>query len=461
MEIKGIDKKDRMIGKALQAFLFNRRTLLVFSFIISLSMWTLVKTNATMETTKVFSDIPITIRAEDIYENFGLEKIAVTGPPSAINETVSVTATASAYHLSQIDIQSGDITVVATQLGSVTQPGQINLALSVFCTNPNVRVSIPSSQRYIIVWFDRIKEVDFPIDRVAAVGVSVAPESGLLIGEAFSPIKSVTLRGPETEMNAISSVELSTDVGRELDATETFPASLILRDTDDNQLDFLGDGSYISVIAYNDLDDLTSKDELVITVPINKTAELPVAVAFKKAPSSFSSETLKYTITPPILKLEGQSDAINKLAEAGKYELDEKIDLSALSIYNSVQTLKLNLSSGISDTGGLTEVTVAFDLTGYSEKLLNPIRGVTTEFRFAHLPQDMKASILTDSLENVLITGPAASLQNLWEYGCVVEVDMSAADASSGQKLVPATVIFPEFPSCWAVGTYQVRVEVG
>ncbi|MCL2486613.1 MAG: hypothetical protein FWE86_03320, partial [Oscillospiraceae bacterium] len=344
----------RTFMQALQDFFFNRKTLLVFSVILSLTMWTLVKTNATREKSVTFTDIPITIRTSDMFENFGLEKIAVIGPLSAVNETVKVNVTGSTFQLSQI--QPGDISVVATQLGSVTQPDTVRLALSVYCTNTSVNVSLPPSENYIIVRFDRIKEIEFTIDVPVISGASVAPDSGLLVGEPFSPIKSITLRGPETEMNLIASAELFAEVDKQLTSTETFPAKLIFRDAHENELNMLfdDDQGYVRVVEHNDREGQPTQDDLIITVPVNKTAELPIAVTFKKAPSSFDSGTLKYTISPPTLVLEGQVDAIDDLAGLGKYTIDEGIDLSALSIYSSVQVLKLNLSSGITGTAGLT-----------------------------------------------------------------------------------------------------------
>lgn len=437
-------------------WIYSRRSLAIISILLSITMWALVKLNVTQESSSVFQDINIEIQAADLYNNFGLEKVEIIGPDSVLDGKVDVVAHGNLYQLSQVT--RDNITVTAAQTGTVSQPGVYRLSLSVSCDQRDVSVEFANGENYVTVRFDRTKTLNLTVDAVTTNGASVATDSGLIVGETFSSIKTLKVSGPETEISAIASVEIVADVNQELTETTDFKGRIVYKDSNGIEL---GESftKFISIIGFNDTEGAPTEDQIIVTVPINSLIELPVSISFKKAPSSFDVSTLKYTLTPQTVTLEGKLDAIGALAKLGKYDLEDSIDVSTLSIGNSIQQLKLNLSSGIVETKGVSEISAIFDFSGYAAKPLKLVNGVTP-FVMVNNTNNLNVSLLTGQLENVVVMGPAEVINFLTELNCVVEIDLSSIDSAVGQKLAPASISFAGINSCWAVGTYQVKVQV-
>ncbi len=440
-------------------WIYNRNVLIAFSIILSATLWVILTLNVTKETEKVFVDIPIEIYDASLYDQYGLKAIEIVGPDSMMDCKVDITATGGLYALSKVSAE--DISVKAVQTGTISEPASYRLTLSVTCNNSDVDVSFADGTSYILVRYDRYTEKSSPID-VTVITNGAAAADGLVVGEAFSNVKSISVKGPETEVNRIASVVLSADVNKTLTATETFPGALTFKDENGVELTE-AERSKITVVAYSDgtqeFEGAPTQEELQVQVPIEKVANLPLEVTFKNVPTGFDTSTLSYTLTPSTIRLEGKADVIDKLAESGKYTLESQVDLAALEPLSPSQKLKLSVNSGVSIGDDISEVTVMFNLGGYATKTLTLNNG-TAHFRIIN-GEGMSASIISQKIENVRIVGPVSSLSKLSESDCVVDVDLSSVDSASGQKAVKATVFFRNYNNCWTVGTYTVTVQLG
>lgn len=459
MDKKGertVSRYDGQKPKKTSGLMYNKRLLIFLSVLLSVALWVVVTLDVKQESNNVYQDILIDVQTADLANSFGLELVEINGPSSLMDKLVDVTVTGNIYSLSQIT--RDDITVAALPTGSISQPGVYRLSLSVTCNNRDVRATFTGGETYITARFDYTKSSVFEIDAITTSGASVDAGTGLVIGELYSTIKNVTVTGPATEISAISYVEITADVNAVLGQTSDYRGRIIFRDANGAELDE-SVTKYISIVGYNDTEGAPTEQEIVVTVPINKVAELPVAVSFKKIPENFDIGTLKYTINPQTVILEGGIEDINALIEAGEYMLSESVDLSQLRPDTSVQTLNLNLSSGMVEANQVESVTVSFDLSSYATKIL-PLTSEECEFKVINA-DGLDVEIIDTKIDNVIVIGPLQTLMGIGVEDCVVSVDMSAVDSASGQKLAPASIYVKSAQDCWAIGTYQVKVLVG
>lgn len=444
---------------AFEDWIYNRNVLIVFSIILAIVLWVILTLNVTKETEKIIVDVPVEIYDAGLYDQYGLKAIEIVGPESMMDCKVDITATGGLYALSKVSAEN--ISVKAVQTGTISEPASYRLTLSVTCDNTDVDVSFADGTNYILVRYDRYTEKSSPID-VAVITNGASAGEGMVVGEAFSNIKTISVKGPETEVNRIASVVLVADVNKTLTATESFSGTLQFRDENGESLTE-AERSKITIVAYSDgtqeSEGAPTQEELQVQVPIEKVAVLPLEISFKNVPEGFDTSTLSYVLTPSQIRLEGKADVIDKLSESGKYTIESQVDLAALEPLSPSQKLKLSVNSGVSIGDDISEVNVMFNLAGYATKTITLNNG-TANFRIVN-GEGMSASIVSQKLENVKIVGPVAALSKLTEADCVVDVDLSSVDSASGQKAVKATVFFRNYNNCWTVGTYTVTVQLG
>lgn len=442
-------------------WLYNNKVLMAFSIILSVTLWVILTLNVTDRTEKVYSDIPINIYDSSLYESVGIRAIEIVGPESMLDGKVDIIATGSLYDLSQLT--SDNLEVRASWTGTISEPSTYQLTLSVTCNNSDVNVDLAFADgtNYILERFDRYIEESAPMDvTVTTVGASAA--EGLLVGEAFSGVKTISVKGPETEVKKIAKVVLEADVNKTLSAAESFPGTIYFKDAAGNDLSE-ADRSKITIVGYSDgtqdFEGAPTQEQLIVQVPVEKEVTLPIEIGFKNAPTGFDPKKLKYVINPASITIKGRPDAIDSEAQSGKFKPESQIDLSAVTLLNPAQRLKLSFNSGISVEGDVSEAQVTFDLRGYSTKILTLNNGIA-HFKLIN-PDGIKASVVSSKIENVTIIGPAATVAAINESNCIVEIDLSSVDSAAGQKDVRAMISFNSNDNCWATGTYKVTVQVG
>lgn len=435
----------------------DNRIIAALSLLLSIILWIIVSVNVTAETSKVISNVPITIDTTDLSENFGLDRIAIVDPPALSSGTVDVVLYGSIYQLSRVTPE--DVSVTA-QTGGVNRSGEFTLMLSVNCSNKNVRASISNNYTFIKVWFDRIMTTNIEVDKLSVSGVGVASDD-LIIGDYYSSIKSLTVSGPESIIENLGSVQVRASLDKTISETSTVAGTLHFLNHEGVELEKQY-SSYLSIIDYNGLAESTGTaagapiaEDITVTIPIRKAIVLPLKISLKNAPEGFDASKLKYSISRKNISIEGDVEAIDKLAGIGYYQLSS-IDLSTLSASNSSFTIKLNLSSGIIEKDGLSEVTIMFDLDGYKRRTIKLSN--RSSYSFTDVPEGVDVSLLTEQLE-VTVFGPEDLVDELSAKDLKAVISLEGYDGTTGQKMVSAAVTLKESARCWVLGTYSVTVS--
>lgn len=438
-------------------WLYTDKAIAVISVILSIACWVLITLYVSQDSTSVITDVPLRINTEDVEEFHDLQLISIVSPEALSDGRVDVEVSGSIHEISRVT--ADDINVIA-QVGNVNTSGEHSLSLAVTCPGHNVNVRIKDGYSAVRVWFDRVLPKNLTVGKVVVNGASVAEESDLIIGDYYSSIKTLSVQGPESIIEQVDSLLITADVNRELSASEVVAATVCYADAEGN---VLGEDvtKWITVQDYNDIGSESgtmagepSADFVTVTIPIRKKAVLPINVPIKNAPAGFDVSSLKYTVTPATITLEGDIDAIDKLVSAGSFTVDG-IDLSSISIGRSQFTFPLNLAAGVEELGGIAEVTVKFSVTDYVAKKYT----VENKGGFGVIKANgVSADVLTDSLE-VIVIGPKEQMEKISERNIKVSADMSTYDGASGQRKMPAVVEITGVDRCWAFGTYTLTVS--
>ncbi len=438
-------------------WLYTNRSFAVISVVLAIVCWALITLYVSDDAKTVITDVPIMINTEDIEQVHELQLISITSPDALTDAKVDVEISGSIYDISRVT--ADDLTVTA-QVGNVTTAGNHLLQLNVTCSVNDVTARVKGGHTFFRAWFDRILQKRVTADKIVVNGVSTTSEE-MIIGDYYSSIKSLTIQGPESVVENAVSVLITADVNRALSASEKVAAAISYLDAEGNVI-AEEDAKWITILDYNDIGaqegntmaGAPADSNITVTVPIRKKLMLPVSVTLKGLPVGFDAGSLTYTVSPDKLSLEGDIDAIEKLAAAGSFAM-EGIDLATLSPENRVFKFPLNLSTGIEELSGVTELTVRFDIGGYEMRRI--VLENNGSFSFINA-EGIGASIISDTLE-VVVVGPKRQVEKLEASDFSVSVDMSEYDGSTGQRKMPAIVRIKGTSQSWVYGTYTLTVS--
>ncbi len=423
---------------------YNKKFLVTLSVACSVVMWATLATNISPVETKTISSVPITINVDTIKENFGLDFVEIISPESLKKLELDVKVSGRKYLLTQLS--ADDFSAVASANKSISKPGSYDFTLLVTCKNPLLDVKIEQNSQQIYVKFDRFIEREFSVSNVMAVGATIPNDSNLTMGTPYTNVSTVSVSGPETEVNQIESVVVSADINKELTDGETFDGSILFLNDNGDQLSL----NHLTVST-----DIT--ESVSVTIPIRTAKEFKVGVTFKNTPSNFDASKLPIAISPSTLTIMGSPDAINHLKET--YTAGE-IDLSKLRKGPNSYEFALSLSTGLETSDNVGKITVDIDLSKYKVETFD-VNSSHSKFDIINYTGTRKVSFNTKSLSNIRIIGPTYVVEKLSSKDIIIEADMKGMETVTGKCTVNAIVSVRNRSNCWAIGSYEVEVNIG
>lgn len=422
---------------------YNKRFLVTLSVLCSVILWAMLATNVSPVETKTVSSVPITINVDTIKENFGLDFVEVISPESLKGLELDVKVSGRKYLLSQLT--ADDFSAVATANKSISKPGSYDFTLLITCKNPLLDVKIETSTQQMYVKFDRFVEKDFTVSNVVGVGATLPNDSNLIMGTPYTNVSSVSVSGPETEVNQIASVVISADVNKELYDGETF----------DGSISFLNEEG--TALTLNHITVTTDvKESVTVTIPVKQSKEFKVKVSYTNAPSNFDESKLPITISPSTVTLVGSPDAINHLGDS---YIAGTIDLSKLRKKDNQFNFALSLSTGLEAYNKVEKIAVDINLSKYSVETFNV--SAAKSFDIINYTGTRNVEYKTKSLDNIYIIGPSYVIEKLTDKDLKVEADMTGMETVTGNCTVNALISVKNRSNCWAIGSYEVEMVIG
>ncbi|MGI5896316.1 MAG: YbbR-like domain-containing protein [Oscillospiraceae bacterium] len=412
----------------------------VLSIVIAVVGWFLVALIVKPDSIGNISNVPVTIEMDNTdAQMLGLEVV------EGGDQKITVTVNGKRYRVGSL---TADNFEAVARPDKVTSPGTYELDVVIkkrtTITDSGSDYEIESTNpAKITVKFDRIVSREFSASEsnleVLADGITPAEE--FIKGTPTISPDTITVTGPEGDMERIAKCVVRTDAVEERSETYTTNGTVEFYDTDGQIIDFS-----------NNPNVKLSSDKYTIAVPILKQKTLPLTFDYINVPDGFDVSTLKYTMDNPFLEIAAPASVIDNISSLRIGYVDfRKLSLSASFDFN------INLRSSMKNINNVESVNVTFDMSAYTSKT---VRIPYANLRIINKPESVDARVTTQYI-SVKLIGTPEDLAAVTANDVIGEIDMidqKVTDASS--VTFPVTVTIPSKTSVWAVDEYSAIVRV-
>lgn len=416
----------------LKGLFYNNKFVLILSVVIAFIIWVALAFNDTEHFPKRINEVPISVQLSDEAQQQGLTVYSPTK-----TDTVSVTISGNTLIVNQI--RSSDIEVVPMSVSQITAPGDYKIALM------GKNVSALSSFEFVNIYpsewtvhVDRAAKKSFPIKLPA--NMDKIDTSGYYSPGPTADTESVTISGPETEVNKIDHVSIDYSAGSTaLTETKSVQAPLVLYDSSGN---VITPSHYVtmSILQVN------------VTIQVQPKKTVKVRPTFTNQPAGLQmDQDSAFTVTPGTIEIAGPKDTLSKISEVSL----EAIDFSQINTtHNSFNQQISQLPTGCTNlSSGTTAQVTLKNMSQYTSKKIT-----ITNFTKMNVPDGMTAAMETKSL-TVSIVGKESDIATLTDSNITAAVDFSNVQ-ETGTTNAPVSIKIGGNKNCWAYGTYQASVTL-
>lgn len=419
------------VPKGPRAFWNNPVFMMVLALIMGFATWTIVTVYIDPQGSKTVTKVPINYTSgASAYTSQGLD---IVEKPDLEGVTVKVEGNGTIIG----NIQNSDIMVYPSYAG-VSGPGKVTLRLQARVTNTtdfpgDIECTVESPDTIDVV-FDEVSEKTFPV----TVDASAVPISnGYMLNKTTAVPAEITLRGPTSELDQVSSIVAPVQIDGELADTTTVPATLQLRDEVGNVFT----PQYISM----------ESDSANVTLTVYQVRELPLKVDFIGTPNGFDVESLHYSLSQQTLRVAGPARTISTLESLTVSDFDLAREFEPGRDYQRL----IELPASIVSLDGVTNVTLDFDTSEMGSTKLN-----VSNIRAINVPSNYELQILSSLVSGVTLYGPADEIEKLNADSIVAQIDCQSLNLTVGQQTIAVSIQIPSATRIFATGSYTVQCEV-
>lgn len=400
----------------------------VFSLALAIVSWYVVVYSISPTDDKELSGVPVQIN---------LPATSDLNIVEGGDATVTVKVEGMRYNIGNLTSDEVGLRAVLT---NVSRPGSYELKIEAIKPLNDRYEVISIYPESINVTFDREVTRELVIEQ-QITGISV-PDEGYLLGAISIEPGTVTIQGPEKDVDRIERAVVTTQLDEPFTASETLTLPILFLDANGQEVKTKANGGYIS----------TSYDTTTVHIPVLEVVELPLTVSFVNVPDEFPIKRLEYTLSNNSITVAATGDIIGRYFEVPVGH----IDLSQLDLVkNSSITFDVELPDNVVNFNNIENIVVDFDVEGLASKTLK-LKEITT----LNVPPGYNVSIKSNTISNVRLIGEQKVLDTLLPSGLVAEIDFSLQELTVGQYPVPVRIYMPTDDLVWAIGKYQAVVSV-
>lgn len=419
-----------MKGKfSLNRLLHNDRFILVVSFLGAIVIWALVSFGPSNVIQREIT-VPVTINLTNTIA--GYNDLRVIG-----EDTFTITVSVEGPRSVVFNLNSDDI-LIRPNISDIQGPGKADLQLSASKAGKATNYSINGlSPAKISVNCDYWMEKSFDVTTDVS-SISVSDEQKQQLGDvvldaAAVPNGTVTLEGPRTVINRISSVVARVSENSVIGKTTRFSANLLALDERGEAVD-LTDCQFMT----------PSTGTVDLTVPVWVQKKVDLTYAILNAPSGLNVDKL-VSLSTPSITLIGEEDELERIASTvgnlGTFDFDHlkptdtQFDIT-LNIPTTVKILEDKI------------VTVKLALDGYTTKTLSYAVNDIHDVRVENLPTGQTITLQSQKLTNIVLCGKAATLKRITAKDLEIVLD-AAKNSGAGSVRYDVRVRVPKYNDVW------------
>ena len=421
----------------------NQKFLVVFSLILSVSLWAGVKINYSDDTVRTVSDIRVNLG--ETTEEYGFTPFI---DEQSLNVDVEVRG--KAYNINAQALTKDDIIVEASN-SFVDSAGYkvvyLTARMADTATGNDLEITkiIPSS---ITVYYDREATDTFNVAARVRNGEDIVRD-GFILGKPVPSHNTVTVSGPATILAELENVYFDVTVPEDklpLAETAEFAAELSYPTERTSDLKFLVCESVNSETS-----------PATVLLPVYEKKTVPTAIKFINMPEGM--EAPEYSVTPSEVEIIYNPKEGEKYSEfvAGTVDF-KKLDNTENRLTLSIDQEKLAVR--LTDKS-ISEFEVSVDMSDYSKATVSYS---VANVMFLNKQDGMVYSLGTGgSLDTITVIGLENSVSALTSDDIRIEINVSPLNNSrSDSQLLDANISIgnSEITDCWVYGDYQAYVTV-
>ena len=396
----------------------------VVSLLAALFIWVYVTGTQEEPIELSFNNVEVVFTGEDTLQasrGYVINNISTETVSVKISGTRRNIGSLSASDIkATIDVSLISQTGTITQYYTLTYPDGVDAdAVSIVSSNPSV--------------------ISFNVTRMSTKQVPVEVQfkgstaEGYIAGEVEYEPKTITISGPESELEQIDHVYAEIG-GDELTMTRTADVPFVLMDKSGNELSSYGFEFDVSTIN--------------VTIPISMMKEVSLYVQCIYGAGA-TEENTSIEIEPSTLTISGDTSVVSGI---------NRIDIATIDLTDFALTLQdtyaIPLQNGVENVSGVTKAEVTIEIQGVSTKQFT-----VTNFNYTGLPDGYYVEeIITQNLE-VKVRGAQDVLDQIQSSNLRAVADLSEV-TQTGIMYVPVKVELDGFTNAGAVGEYMIAIRI-
>lgn len=400
----------------------------LLAIVIAVALWFYVAAVENTDDDITITGIPINFVNEEVLEESGL----------MISDGRNQKATLKIYGprttLAKLDQEKEKISLTI-DVSKITSPGEQTMAYD---------LDLPSAYESGVTVQDRYpSNITFTVSRHIRKEIDVVGKFTGKLAEDYMRDNfvirpgQIEISGIEREVNRVSHALVT--VGGEEELTTTFQGEMGFE-----LIDFQGN-------VLTDVDVTCSVETVSVTMPVIKTADVPLAVKWVTGGGVTDvDEYVDYEIEPKYITVSGAEDDLEPLKEI----LLGEIDLSSI-IGSKTFVFDIPLNSALNNISGTTKATVDVKIHGLASKVME-----VDNIQLNDVPEGFAAESVTKTLQ-VLVRGPEEELDLILPINLRAVADLSDVDAAAGRYTVPVKVYLDSTSDVGVVGSdYKIVVDI-
>lgn len=400
----------------------------VISLLVSITLWAVVMETVNPEKTPKISDVPITFQGRsDLLENSGLTVIEYS------DETVTVQLRGENSLVSQSNIKNRISAVV--DVSRVTDTGWVTLPVTTTISYSNVDV-LGTDPQTIRVRVEKVATKEVPVK----LGVTGVAASNYQIGSVTSATETITIEGPESDLLNVESAYAVIDVSGATTMV-TQDCEIVLNDAAGDPVDT----TYITVAA----------ESIRVTAQVYEQDTIPLAVTLKES-DDVTRDMVTVTITPKTVKVYGDQNEIEDMAELNLGE----IDLANVRT-DSVIEMPIRLPDDVYLADGQPQTAqVLVSITGVTTKIVT-VDSSSVVVTNPDQDEDSDAyTVHVDESVDVELRGASEDLAGVTASNLTVTVVVDSSDLGVGTHEAQGLVTAKSLPEGVTILNDKVTVKV-
>lgn len=410
----------------------NDLPMIIFSILLALVIWVLVAYSKYPDITKTVENIPVTVALQGSIAEQNELRI-VEQSVEYINAEVKVARSAG-------NIQADNLAATIS-LDNISQSGNYTLDIQVTGKDGLAVEVLSLSKSQATVSLDRYITRTLEISPQAR---NIKAAEGYIRGELNCSPSAVDVTGPADQVNTITRCVVESS----------------------SQKDGLTDAYQIAatdVSFYNGATKISNRNltlshtNFTIDVPIYLQKTLTFELPFQALPSGFPLEELDYAIEPASIDV-AASSALLESQEV--FTLTDYADLRKISPDKNTMTIPVELPDEYINMNGVENVTVTFNMDGFSTKQLSLKSENVT---ISNQPAGYQISAQSKSPSNVTFVGRADIIEELSVEDVVIRLDMSQVSPNLYQDAdlfsAPVSILIPNKGCVWALGNWTMAFQ--